>query len=152
MEIEFEETYGVKPLYRIKCPGRVNLIGGSIDYNGYGVLPMAIDLNIELLVVPTTQSRIEFQNCQPDKYKPSSMPLPSQWNGASPPQWFDYLLCGWKGVLEAIQQPPRGMLILVKGTIPPSSGLSSSSALVCAAALATLVLHTGHGFTSMHNK
>ncbi|CAJ0957994.1 unnamed protein product, partial [Mesorhabditis belari] len=80
------------------------------------------------------------------------MPLPSQWNGASPPQWFDYPLCGWKGVLEAIQQPPRGMLILVKGTIPPSSGLSSSSALVCAAALATLVLHTGHGFTSMHNK
>ncbi|CAJ0958132.1 unnamed protein product, partial [Mesorhabditis belari] len=42
---------------------------GSIDYNGYGVLPMAIDLNIELLVAPTTQSRIEFRNCQPDKYK-----------------------------------------------------------------------------------
>eukprot|EP00731_Ephydatia_muelleri_P001587 Em0001g1587a len=54
-------------------------------------------------------------------------------------QWYLYLLCRHKGILEeACLKNPRGMDLLVDGSIPPSSGLSSSSALVCCAALVTV--------------
>ncbi|CAG2063901.1 unnamed protein product, partial [Timema podura] len=55
------------------------------------------------------------------------------------PAWYCYVLCGIKGVLEAIPsgQKPVGLSLAVTGNVPQASGLSSSSALVCAAALAT---------------
>ena len=53
--------------------------------------------------------------------------------------WSSYLLCGVLGVREHCRLADvSGLQLTVSGTIPPSSGLSSSSALVCAAALATL--------------
>jgi len=42
----FEKKYGKSPEFYCKAPGRVNLIGEHIDYCGYSVLPMAIELNI----------------------------------------------------------------------------------------------------------
>ena len=55
-------------------------------------------------------------------------------------QWSNYFLCGVKGVFEEVlsakgNTPPRGFDCLVLGSIPPSAGLSSSSALVVSAAL-----------------
>lgn len=41
---------------------------------------------------------------------------------------------------ETVQ--PEGMMIVVSGNIPPASGLSSSSALVSAATLATAYAHS----------
>lgn len=58
--------------------------------------------------------------------------------------WHNYFLCGVKGILEYLQRigdnPMRGFAVAVSGNIPPASGLSSSSALVCSAALATAYL------------
>ena len=60
------------------------------------------------------------------------------------PAWHNYFLCGVKGVLEYIHKmgdfPRKGFMVAVSGNIPPASGLSSSSALVCSSALATAFL------------
>lgn len=66
------------------------------------------------------------------------------------PEWFQYFLCGVKGILEVLPADTkvRGFSVAVSGTIPESAGLSSSSALVSAAAVATAVVHkvSGAGF------
>ncbi|VTJ73737.1 Hypothetical predicted protein, partial [Marmota monax] len=57
------------------------------------------------------------------------------------PLWHNYFLCGFKGIQEHFGLSNlTGMNCLVDGNIPPSSGLSSSSALVCCAGLVTLTV------------
>ena len=42
----YEKSFGVKPEELYFSPGRVNIIGEHIDYNGGKVLPMGISLGI----------------------------------------------------------------------------------------------------------
>lgn len=62
---------------------------------------------------------------------------------AGGPEWYKYYLCGIKGIYEALNNPRTfyGMRIALSGNIPPSSGVSSSSALVSAAVLATAYIY-----------
>ena len=41
---EFSSQFGKTPDHIFFCPGRVNLIGEHIDYNGGKVMPCAISL------------------------------------------------------------------------------------------------------------
>ena len=43
-EIDFKEIFGSNYEYKFFSPGRINLIGEHIDYNGGHVLPIAINL------------------------------------------------------------------------------------------------------------
>lgn len=55
-----------------------------------------------------------------------------------PPEWYNYFLCGVKGIYDELPGGQRhGMCVTVSGNVPPAAGLSSSSALVSAATLAT---------------
>lgn len=55
------------------------------------------------------------------------------------PSWYNYFLCGVKGILEFSKlSDPVGLDVTVDGTVPPSAGLSSSSAMVCCAALSLM--------------
>ncbi|CAD6186288.1 unnamed protein product [Caenorhabditis auriculariae] len=136
----FERLYGVKPQLKVRCPGRVNLIGEHIDYHGYSVLPMATTVSTTVLAARNSENCLKIANVD-EKYKSATIELPSAWNGASPPQWHDYVLCGWKGVIEKMNYESVGIFLLFAGDIPESSGLSSSSSIVCASALVTLAIH-----------
>uniref|UniRef100_A0A3Q3JCG1 Galactokinase 2 n=2 Tax=Monopterus albus TaxID=43700 RepID=A0A3Q3JCG1_MONAL len=135
----FEAKYGVSPLFYACAPGRVNLIGEHIDYCGYSVLPMAIEQNILAAVSVNNSGTIQLANTNP-QYKDFTVSCSEDIAiDRDNPKWHYYFLCGVKGIQEKFGIAHlAGMSCVVDGTIPPSSGLSSSSALVCCAGLLTM--------------
>ncbi|VDO31310.1 unnamed protein product [Haemonchus placei] len=141
----FTDVYGHAPTVRVFCPGHLNLIGEHIAEHGFGTIATATDTGTEILAALNDRAEIRFVNTDED-YRSCSISLPTDWNGTTCPEWFDYLLAGWKGILERLKVDAIGFDILMEGCIPSSVGLSSSSSIVCAAALTTLALHTGKSF------
>ncbi|KAM9376574.1 N-acetylgalactosamine kinase [Pholidichthys leucotaenia] len=135
----FEKKYGESPVFYACAPGRVNLIGEHIDYCGYSVLPMAIEQNILAAVSVNNSGTIQMANINP-QYKDYTVSCSENIAiDKDNPKWYYYFLCGVKGIQENFGiNPLAGMLCVVDGTIPPSSGLSSSSALVCCSGLVTM--------------
>lgn len=132
----FTLKFGSPPCFYVRVPGRVNLIGEHIDYCGFSVLPMAIEQDIILAVGFNDGDVIKLINFDSDKYEDFSSPVNDLHIDTSCPKWYHYFICGYKGVNENYNLLHKSFDIIVKGTIPPSAGLSSSSALVCASALA----------------
>ncbi|KAM9808367.1 N-acetylgalactosamine kinase [Neosynchiropus ocellatus] len=138
LKTTFEAKYGHAPLFYAYAPGRVNLIGEHIDYCGYSVLPMAIEQNILAAVSLNESGNIQLANTNP-LYSDFSVSCSEDIAiDRDNPKWYYYFLCGVKGIQEHLGiSTLSGMSCVVDGTIPPSSGLSSSSALVCCAGLLT---------------
>ncbi|XP_043350551.1 N-acetylgalactosamine kinase isoform X4 [Dermochelys coriacea] len=134
----FISKFGSAPKFYARAPGRVNLIGEHIDYCGYAVLPMAIEHDILIAVEPVKTQIVELANTNP-LYLDFSTSVNNIHINKTKPVWHNYFLCGLKGIQEHFGlNSSTGMNCLLDGTIPPSSGLSSSSALVCCAGLVTL--------------
>ncbi|XP_053321119.1 N-acetylgalactosamine kinase [Spea bombifrons] len=140
----FTSKYGCEPSFYARAPGRVNLIGEHIDYCGYAVLPMAIEQDILAAVKPTDFDVVHLSNTNPS-YLDFSVSFENIQIDKTKPLWHNYFLCGLKGIQDHFHLTSlTGMNCLLDGSIPPSSGLSSSSALVCCAGLVTL---TANGMT-----
>ncbi|XP_027744746.1 N-acetylgalactosamine kinase isoform X2 [Empidonax traillii] len=134
----FISKYGSAPKFYARAPGRVNLIGEHIDYCGYAVLPMAIEQDILIAAEPVQTQVVQLANTN-SSYLDFSTSVNNIQINKTKPQWHSYFLCGLKGIQEHFGlNNPTGMNCLLDGTVPPSSGLSSSSALVCCAGLVTL--------------
>lgn len=141
---KFTLKYGCEPSFYARAPGRVNLIGEHIDYCGYAVLPMAIEQDILAAVKPTNSEVVALSNTNP-LYLDFSTSVNNIQIDKTKPLWHNYFLCGLKGIQDHFKLgSPTGIMCMLDGTIPPSSGLSSSSALVCCAGLVTL---TANGLT-----
>ncbi|KAM9311884.1 N-acetylgalactosamine kinase [Gastrophryne carolinensis] len=135
----FVAKYGQEPSFYARAPGRVNLIGEHIDYCGYAVLPMAIEQDILAAVQSVDTAVLHLSNTNP-VYLDFSGSIHNIEIDKTKPLWHNYFLCGLKGIQDHFNlSSPTGMNCLVDGTIPASSGLSSSSALVCCAGFATLI-------------
>jgi galactokinase len=58
---EFQRRFQKKPDHIFFSPGRVNLIGEHIDYNGGQVMPCAISLGTYLAISRNTDKVLRFQ-------------------------------------------------------------------------------------------
>ncbi|KAK9792724.1 hypothetical protein WJX73_007552 [Symbiochloris irregularis] len=144
LEAAFKKRFGTAPDLYARSPGRVNLIGEHIDYEGYGVLPMAIKQDT-IVACRRHGSELVVANINPDKYKEYKFSTdPEQNVDAENHSWANYFLAAYKGVFEHLQSKggqvpePVGLELIVDGTVPEGSGLSSSAALVCSSSLAIL--------------
>jgi galactokinase len=113
----------------VRAPGWVNLIGEHTDYNEGFVLPVAIDLEIRIALVPTDDRRVELTLL--DTGERGGFDL-----DAIPPksgQWIDYVAAtAWSLADEGLRL--RGFRGVIGSNLPISSGLSSSAALELASA------------------
>lgn len=114
--------------FRAWAPGRVNLIGEHTDYSGGLVMPMAIQLGTtiegELL-----DGRIRLRSeLEPDAL---DVVLPIDDPSVVEPPWGRYVA----GVASELGAEV-GMDAVVRSTVPPGAGLSSSAALEVATAYA----------------
>lgn len=107
-------------------PGRVNLIGEHIDYNGGKVLPCIIDKGTHALVSKRDDKKIFIYSTNFSKDGIREINL----NELEPIKgdWLNYIKAVFKYLLEKGLKVSQGLNILIHGTIS-SGGLSSSASL-----------------------
>ena len=121
----------------LRAPGRVNLIGEHTDYNGLPVMPMAIDYDMLVAFYPRKDLEIKVVNPEfPDRSFEIAPQIPRYETG----DWGNYIKAGVQGILDEYGSVEglSGFDACFYGTVPVGAGLSSSSTLVVAAAMALL--------------
>ncbi|WP_428329268.1 galactokinase [Mucilaginibacter sp.] len=125
LEQEFNKLYNKDAHNAYFSPGRVNLIGEHIDYNGGLVMPCAITFGTYLLVSPNNDNVFRFKSLNFE----DALEIPVQADYVKTGEsWFNYPL----GVIEQFLKdghPVKGYDFLFYGDIPIGSGLSSSASI-----------------------
>ena len=121
----FIEKYNQKPVASYFAPGRVNLIGEHIDYNGGLVMPCAITAGTWMLMAPNNDQVIRFSSVNFEEEQALAIQKTYQKTGH---EWYNYPI----GVFHELQKfdwMASGLDILYFGNIPIGSGLSSSASI-----------------------
>jgi galactokinase len=117
---------------RFFSPGRVNLMGAHLDYNGGPVMPMALDRGTFLALRPRTDDRLELASTlEAETFRASLASLPTSSSG----RWYDYPL----GVIVQLLRADRATIgadVLFGGNLPIGAGLSSSASICVGTAFA----------------
>ena len=124
---------------RFFAPGRVNLVGAHLDYNGGDVLPMAVDRGIYAAARLRSDGRLRLVSLDQElavDIEAAAVPARAR------PEW------GWAsypiGVWHGFQQRTglgAGLEMVFGGDLPMASGLSSSAAIEVTTAIALDTLH-----------
>lgn len=121
----FSTIFSHEPEHIFFCPGRVNLIGEHIDYNGGQVMPCAVSLGTYLAVSKNTDKHLRFRCVNfPET---ANLHLQSSYSKTGP-EWFNYPL----GVIDQLLQEGHtisGLDMLFYGNLPIGAGLSSSASI-----------------------
>jgi N-acetylgalactosamine kinase len=123
----------------VRVPGRVDLLGSHTDYNDLPVLACALSLAIYGAACPTARPEIRADNLDPG-YPSAQFAINQPIQPGDSGHWENYLKAGVKGAIEHHQLDPAltaGWQCLFHSSLPAGAGLSSSSALVIAAAMLT---------------
>ena len=158
---KFFDLYDSQISFISRAPGRVNIIGEHIDYEGFSVLPMAIEKDI-LIACSIEHSNlslieekviIEINHLNSEKYPKyilESITISEEncfnLDFIKPHSWVNYIIAGINAIKcglkisynEINSRKIKKINLLVTGNIPSAAGLSSSSALTVASALTAL--------------
>ncbi len=123
------------------APGRINLIGEHLDYNGGLVLPAAISLGITAHFTPRSDNKIRLQSATHSLQR--EIDLSDELNFDSKQEWTNYPAA----IIHQLKQEGRdlpGFDVLYESTLPEGSGLSSSAAIEAVTAFALLSFIEGN--------
>jgi galactokinase len=122
---EFRNRFHKEPSHVFFCPGRVNLIGEHIDYNGGKVMPFAIASGTYLAVAKNTEKVLRFECLNfPET---AALSLQDSYTRTGK-EWYNYPL----GVISYFAEQGHtlsGLDMLFAGNLPVRSGLSSSASI-----------------------
>lgn len=123
------------PILKIQAPGRINLIGEHIDYNGGYVLPATIDKYLYFDFKKSNDATVRIWS--EDFNEGYGFPLEARNTFKN---WTRYLT----GILSELTRhcPNRikGFYCNIKSTLPIGAGISSSAALLCGFAKGLITL------------
>ena len=122
---KFVEKYNQNASAIYFAPGRVNLIGEHIDYNGGLVMPCSITAGTWLLLAPNNENIIRFSSINFEEETTIHIQKSYQKAGSA---WYNYPI----GVFNELQQLDwlsSGLDLLYFGNVPIGSGLSSSASI-----------------------
>ncbi len=123
--------YGAHPrLFR--APGRVNLIGGHMDYNEGFVMPLALDRETVAAIAPRSDRLVNVSSRTYDESAQFDL------DGAPHPEGWVRYVEGVARVLESRGVRLCGADLMIDSDVPLGAGLSSSSALEISVELAFL--------------
>jgi len=129
---EFSKLFNKDATNGYFSPGRVNLIGEHIDYNGGLVMPCAITFGTYMLTAPNDEGMFRFRGLNFDE----TLDIPLQAGYTKENEyWYNYPL----GVIEHFVKDGhqlQGLDMLFYGDIPIGSGLSSSASIEVVTAFA----------------
>ncbi|WP_411347728.1 galactokinase [Paenibacillus sp. WLX2291] len=143
MKQAFTDKYGVNgDIHVFHAPGRVNLIGEHIDYNGGYVLPAALEFGTALAIRANDDRIIRLASINFPELE-GEFALPEIGIGTTK-EWMDYPL----GVITVLKEKGTplsgGYDLLFFGNIPNGSGLSSSASIEVVTAYGLLTMEKGH--------
>ncbi|MGE3174406.1 MAG: galactokinase [Planctomycetota bacterium] len=125
------------------APGRVNMIGAHLDYNGGDVLPMAVDRGVYAAVRMRDDDLVRLRSL--DQQRSFELRAARIGDRADPEHgWANYPLGVWHGFRTRIGRG-QGFDMVFGGDLPMASGLSSSAAIEVVTAIA-LDAHYETGF------
>jgi galactokinase len=114
----------------VKSPGRINLIGEHIDYNGGHVLPAAIDRKVTMWFRKKDNSLCRV-NSEDEGAFTFDIKKPLQ---ISDTHWENYVLGVADGIQKARLDQLGGFDCVISSELPIGAGISSSAALECGVA------------------
>src|SRR2546427_344271 len=120
----------------VRAPGRVNLIGEHIDYCGLSVFPMALRRSVRIEFSPRSDREMRLANRDPG-FAPSAFAVSESIPPGPAGDWSNYARAAAQALAQRFPGL-RGIDALVESDLPIAAGLSSSSALLVAIALAIM--------------
>ncbi|MCK5738160.1 hypothetical protein KAH55_03220 [bacterium] len=138
-----------QPLFIVRIPARINLMGVHIEHRGGYINTMTIAKELWMAVSPRDDDQIHFINDDP-QYAPFSFKISDEFPVSEKQEWTGYIDTvtitkgDWQNYVRAscfylqnqYSQLLNGMNVAVSGNIPAAAGLSSSSAMVVGTACA----------------
>jgi N-acetylgalactosamine kinase len=137
------------PFFAVRAPGRVNLIGEHTDYSGLPVLPVAIDRSTIIVAAVRNDREIHLFNRDP-AYESRRYRIETRIEPYQSGDWANYHKAAVQGVIDHFSSRGagvdglKGATMFLDGNVPPAAGLSSSSALTVASAIAFMAVNDLH--------
>lgn len=128
---EFDRRVGRQPALVAAAPGRVNLIGEHLDYNGGRCLPLALPHATYAAMATRDDRTLSMTSLQTGETRET---LLDDLRPGAVEGWSAYVA----GVVWAVAQlgwDVPGLDVVVDSRVPIGSGLSSSAALECSVGL-----------------
>lgn len=122
---QFLQFFGQENTNTFFAPGRVNLIGEHIDYNGGLVMPCAITYGTTVLIAPNKEGIFRFRSTNFSETFDVPVQESYEKTGSA---WYNYPL----GVIHNFIQGGKkveGLDLLFFGNLPIGAGLSSSASI-----------------------
>ncbi len=132
-EREFRARFGAGPSRVFFAPGRVNLMGAHLDYNGGPVMPTALHAGTVVALRPRADRTVRLASTlEPGEHEIELDALPL----GPISSWIDYPVGVIRELATLAGREASGIDLLFGGNLPIGAGLSSSASICVATALA----------------